>query len=422
MADGIRTIKISKDTLEAFAVYDIDWYDLTLLPLADCANVIIKCDDPLKFTLDHMAEVLEQVISRKVDAPAFFFEWFEPFVTNFYEALELDSLFGDNPLAIDAYHMSFMPQTDDEILKWIIARLYQLFKDLSPAVINGDAAQHINAHELLSLIDWHSEEMALPVEDRHYPDILKADFIRDLDNDLILRDADGFTKKLFRTYVNDLSEKNNFDALRIKGYAMCGGNSVFESNYKEAARCMEILWRDGGFGYAANTLGFMYFDGHLSGGKPDFENAFKYFCIGNSFDITESTYKLSEMFMNGLYVTRNLSAAGAFAERVYNDARNRFESGEFEGNFTEAALRMGEIQLATTNPHPLFESFSKRHAYGFFLQAEYAIKLREHFAPSRRDKELTERINTFIESLDGYYKAYKRTYHSKDPGPLPDFI
>lgn len=88
-----RIIRISEYSLEAFAVYDNDFYDVTLLPLAAANNVIIECKERRKFTLDDMAMVLEKLISNKTDASAFFFTWFEPLIINFYDALMLNRLF-----------------------------------------------------------------------------------------------------------------------------------------------------------------------------------------------------------------------------------------------------------------------------------------------------------------------------------------
>ena len=40
MSDSIRSIKISADSLDSFAVYEKDFYDITLLPLAIFKNLM----------------------------------------------------------------------------------------------------------------------------------------------------------------------------------------------------------------------------------------------------------------------------------------------------------------------------------------------------------------------------------------------
>ncbi len=418
----MRTIKVSKESLEAFALFDMRWYDITLLPLSVANEVNIVCDSFIEFSLDDMAEVLEKVIERDTKSADFFLTWFEPLIIHFYDNLSLNELFGNSPGAIANYRQTYMPQTDDELLKWIISYLFNLYQDMEAIMLATYAKDYICAQDLLDMIDIQQGEVMFPVERRHYIDQIKQDYIHELDNDLILREADKGTKLLFKKYVNELADKGDIDALRIKGYALSGGNSVFKCDWKEAANCLEILWRDGGIGYAANSLGYIYFDGRLSDGRPDYENAFKYFSIGHSFGVFESTLKLSEMYLKGLYVARNINIAGNLIENVYNDKRKEFEEGNFDGNFAEAALRMGEIQLATTSLSPEFEKFTRIHAYGFFLQAEFAIVLRQQFAPIQTDKQLLESTIKKTEELSSDYKVYKRSYHSSFPGPLQDFV
>ncbi len=417
-----RVIKVSDYSLEAFAVYENDFYDITLLPLSATNNVIIKCSSERAFTLDDMALVLEKIINNGTDAAVFFFTWFEPMVIHFYDALQLNRLFGDTPAAIDAYRLTMMPQTDDELLKWMISYIVKLFREMSLIQVHTPAADYIDAESLLHMIDLQAEENMLSIEERTYIDQLKEDFIRELDNDLILKDADVFTKKLFRRYVNELCEQKYFNALRIKGFACLGGNSVFKCDYKEAARCMEILWREGGFGYAANTLGFLCLEGRLTDGRPDLAQAFRYFSIGHSFGITESTYKLAEMFMDGIYVARNPEMAATLIERVYIDSRYKFEQEDYEGSFAEASMYMGQLQLKLYKSNPENFKFMREQALDFYLQARFAIHMRSQFGVTIGDKNLKDNVDSCIEELLEGVKVYKSSYKSNYPVPLKDLI
>ncbi len=422
MEDKLRIIKVSENSLEAFATYDNDFYDITLLPLAATNNIIIKCDADRRFTLDDMALVLEKIIINKTDAAVFFFTWFDPLILHFYDVLKLNELFGDIPAAIDAYRLTMMPQTDDDLLKWIIAHILKLFRDMSLIKVHMPVSEYIGAEELLRMIDLQNEEDMLPIEDRHYISELKDDFIHELDNDLILKDADRFTKKLFARYVNELCDENNFNALRIKGFACLGGNSVFKCDYKEAARCMELLWREGSFGYAANTLGFMCLEGRLTDGRPDLAQAFRYFSIGHSFGISESTFKLAEMYMDGVYVAKNLEMAATLIERVYIDTRIRFEQEDFDTSFAEACMYMGKLQYKIYKENPESFEFMKEQALDFYLQASFALQLRSQFGLSSGDRKLKETIENTISELIAGMRIYKTSFKSGYPGPLKDFL
>ncbi len=422
MEENVRIIKVSEYSLDAFATYDNDFYDITLLPLAATNNVIIKSNADRRFTLDDMAQVLEKVVINRTDAAIFFFTWFDPLILHFYDALKLNELFGDNPASIDAFRLTMMPQTDDDLLRWILAHILRLFREMSLVKVHLPVSEYIGAEELLRMIDLQNEESMLPVDERHYISELKDDFIHELDNDLILKEVDRFTKKLFIKYVNELCEENNFNALRIKGFACLGGNSVFKCDYKEAARCMEILWREGSFGYAANTLGFMCLEGRLTEGRPDFGQAFKYFSIGHSFGISESTFKLAEMYMEGVYVAKNLEMAATLIERVYIDSRVRFEQEDFEGSFAEAAMNMGRLQYKIYKENPDNFEFMKEQALDFYLQAQFALFLRSQFGMSHGDRKLKETVENTIGELTAGMKIYKSSFKVEAPGPLRDFM
>ena len=379
MEDKLRIIKVSENSLEAFATYDNDFYDITLLPLAATNNIIIKCDADRRFTLDDMALVLEKIIINKTDAAVFFFTWFDPLILHFYDVLKLNELFGDIPAAIDAYRLTMMPQTDDDLLKWIIAHILKLFRDMSLIKVHMPVSEYIGAEELLRMIDLQNEEDMLPIEDRHYISELKDDFIHELDNDLILKDADRFTKK-------------------------------------------QLLWREGSFGYAANTLGFMCLEGRLTDGRPDLAQAFRYFSIGHSFGISESTFKLAEMYMDGVYVAKNLEMAATLIERVYIDTRIRFEQEDFDTSFAEACMYMGKLQYKIYKENPESFEFMKEQALDFYLQASFALQLRSQFGLSSGDRKLKETIENTISELIAGMRIYKTSFKSGYPGPLKDFL
>lgn len=422
MEEHARIIKVSEYSLDAFATYENDFYDVTLLPLAATNNITITCDSERRFTLDDMAQVLEKVITRKTDTAVFFFTWFDPLILHFYDVLMLNDLFGDNPAAMDAFRLTIMPQTDDDLLRWILAHILRLFREMSLVKVHMPVSEYINAEELLRMIDLQSEENVLPIEERQYINDIKKDFIKELDNDLILKDADRFTKKLFARYVNELCEENDLNALRIKGFACMGGNSVFKSDYKESARCMEILWREGGFGYAANTLGFICLEGRLTDGRPDLAQAFRYFSIGHTYGISESTFKLAEMYMDGIYVSRNLEMAATLIEKVYIDSRIRFEQEDFESAFAESAVYMGRLQYQIYRDNPGNFEFMRDQALDFYLQAQFALCLRSQFGMSHSDRKLKETVDNAIGELISGRRIYKRSYTNIYPGPLKDFL
>ena len=102
---------------------------------------------------------------------------------------------------------------------------------------------------------------------------------------------------------------------------------------------LTILLKEFGFGYAANALGFIYYDGKLTG-KPDFDKAFAYFAIASNYGIAEAKLKFADMLLLGDAGNPDPILAYNTYLQVYHDARIRFESGDYSSNLPESAIRI----------------------------------------------------------------------------------
>ena len=131
-------------------------------------------------------------------------------------------------------------------------------------------------------------------------------FINHWNNNMMLEDAPDYVKTLFRKFTDEMSDKGNVDAMKAKAYACYGGNCIYSCDYNEAARLLELLWKDYGFGYAANTLGYIYYYGMTDNYKPDYERAFYYYSVASSFEIIEAKYKIADMFFTAILSNQTL--------------------------------------------------------------------------------------------------------------------
>ena len=318
MKDTERKIFISKEMLRDYATMDKCWNDITLIPFSKVSIDDIECSEYYRMDLEDMREVLTKCRSKRISAVSFFLEWWEPMLVHLYDYLELSEMFGPNPGNIKNMRLIDLPTTDEGLLKWIIRHIFDKYEQFTLSMINAELNEYLSVGQILQQIEWHYEDVdneeVLP---GRYIDLIKHDYIMELDNDLILKDADPVTRAVFKEFTDQLAESGDFEALRIKGYASYGGSSLYPCDYQIAADCMEKLWKEGSFGYAANTLGYIYYYGRL--GKPDYEKAFFYFPVGSTYGITESSYKLADMFMKGLYVKRNIGLAASMIERLYGE-------------------------------------------------------------------------------------------------------
>lgn len=419
--NGNKKIYISKEMLRDYASMSKSWNDITVRPYSHVSPDDIECYEYYRMELEDMEEVLSKCRELHLTAISFFLNWWEPLIVQLYDYLCLSDLFGPTPASIKNTRLTWLPVSDNDLLMWIIRKIYLMYEDFTLSDMQIDLNEYLQIDQILLQIKWHWEaaenEEVLP---GRYIDAIKHDFIKELDNDMILRDLDPVTRAAFKTFTDELAEKGDFDALRIKGYACYGGSSVYECNWQTAADCMERLWKEGSFGYAANTLGYIYYYGRLSDGVPDYEKAFYYYSVASTFGVTESKYKLADMFLKGQFVKKNTMLAASMIEKLYGEYRYRFEQGEFDGEFADVALRMGNIQLEELNP--ISADLMKFRAYRFYLQAEFALTLRMQENSFFGDETVKKKLRTKMAELSPDIPHARKTYKDTAPTQLFEFI
>jgi len=114
--------------------------------------------------------------------------------------------------------------------------------------------------------------------------------------------------------------------------------------------------------------------------------------------------------------------AASLLERLYIDARYRFEQEDFEGAFAEAAMHMGQLQLKVYNDNPMGFKFMHDQALDFFLQSKYALMRRSPYGMSHSDRKTSEIVDARISELSEGTKVYKASYKTSYPGPIRDFL
>lgn len=417
-SDFDNKLYITEEMLQDFASMKRTWFDFWK-NFKDGEKTEVVVEEYYRMTLDDLYGVLQRCDISGKGVLEFCMNWFKPLVEKLYLNLCLDDLFGPNASSIGGYRMITMPESDEDIMMWILRKLFVVYMDIALEDMGSPLSDYVDLKGMITQIEWHMEDEGLDVEDRRYIDEIKVDFLAQYDNDLILKDAPEDIRNLFRTYCDELSDKGNMTALRIKAYACYGGNSLYDCDWKASADCLERLWRDGGFGYAANTLGYIYYYGRLSGGIPNYERAFYYYSIGNTYGIIESGYKLADMFMNGYYVKQNLPMASSIIEKFYGECRYRFEQGEFEGSFADVALRLGKLQLLKPDT-PLADR--RYHAFRLFLQAEFALTMRMMECKQYGDDKVMSSIKKKIQDTYDCIEHRKSSFHASFPYPIYELI
>lgn len=179
-----------------------------------------------------------------------------------------------------------------------------------------------------------------------YPDSFLQSLIWDL-NAYNIDEADPEEQQLFKTCLDLLCERKDPEAIETRGYCYYNGTAIYPQDWFKARDSFLELYQLTGSPFAANTLGYIYYYGRCSKGKPDYPQAFYYFSIGHAGGLYESTYKLGDMFFHGLSVAKNTDIAYSLYKTVYDENMDRFVSGDTRCKFADTALRMARYYMGT---------------------------------------------------------------------------
>ena len=386
-------IFMTQDKLIDLCRYDTGWVETVGGDDIDAypeSGFDVQCENDYPMLLPDLKTALTHFEEEKTSFRDFTYDWWCPITTYFYEDLCLDELLGPDPDNISECQLPPLPETDEEMIITIFIRIARVAdavddRDRFP---EGTASAILNIPMLLELIENYEDNKDLPPEERTYSDEQMLVFLGHWDNALLLADASEDVINHFVNFTDILCEKHVFEALKIKAFACNGGNTAFSCDYKESVRLLTILLKEFGLGYAANALGFIYYDGKLTG-KPEFDKAFAYFAIASNYNITEAKLKFADMLLLGEAGNPDPILAYNIYLQVYHDARVRFESGDFNANLPESAIRIAKALK-------LFPD-QKTKRLKLLLEATYSSFVRHQTNKLHTDLEFSREIQAEID-------------------------
>ena len=386
-------IFMTQDKLIDLCRYDIGWIEVVGGSDIDAypeSGFDVQCENEYPMLLSDLKTALSHFEDEKLSFEDFAFDWWCPITTYFYEDLCLDELLGPDPDNICDLPLPPLPETDEDMIVTVflkIAKIADTF-DENGGMPKGTASEVLGLANLINMIDNFEENKELPPEERTYTKDQMITFLNHWDNSLLLADAREDIINHFVEFTNILCGQHVFEALKIKAFACNGGNAAFPCDYAEAVKLLTILLKEFGFGYAANALGFIYYDGKLTG-KPDFDKAFAYFAIASNYGIAEAKLKFADMLLLGDAGNPDPILAYNTYLQVYHDARIRFESGDYNSNLPESAIRIARALK-------LFPD-QKVKRLKLLLEATYASFVRYQNNKVYSDLEFSKSIQTEID-------------------------
>ena len=222
---------------------------------------------------------------------------------------------------------------------------------------------------------------------KHNTDEEKLEYLKQYDKE------DAFVpeeeREKFRAIVEEGCEKDWPLALKLKGYGCYTGNEVFAQDWATSRDCLLKLAALTDDAYAYNSLGYIYYYGRCTGGKPEYEKAFQCFSVGAANGIYESRYKLADMFLGGKGCIPSKSAGANLIMSMYWENREHFCKKHYGCKFADVALRMAGLFERGDGVEQNFGL-----AYLHYLEARCAIRKRmahhDHYGDAKVEKGIEE--------------------------------
>lgn len=206
--------------------------------------------------------------------------------------------------------------------------------------------------------------------------------------------ADSRIRCIYRKVVDALVERSDPEALEKKAYACYGGNSVYDADWQASHDCLTRLMEIRPSPEYANSLGYIYRYGRVHDGEPEYEKAFRMFSIGAAGGNPESGYQLADLFLSGHGTVKSPEIATRLIHELYRKSLGDIRHGQFRSAFADIAVRQGDLLRTgqdVSSPEP-----SPDGAYYYYLQAQFAIRMRRHEADFYGDDALERRVSQSI--------------------------
>lgn len=386
-----KKITLTREQMKQLARYEITFKDLCNgIPLESYG---IICPEVYTYTLDDLTHALKNMRRSDPTVGEFGDYWYYPINAMDVEwdlcrarGLLLDE--DDRPEALKIYQgLSLSDSAQFDSVWWEFEFAWNDYGD-EEALVTA-----LDIDSLLKDLKRYQMNKNKPIEEWVFSNQEKKAYLYMLDNDKAMESASEQELALLRRFVEDLCTLENEQALRMKGYACYGGNRLYECDWHASRDCMLKLFELTDNPTYANTLGYIFYYGRCTGGEPEYDKAFYYFGISAANGLYEGMYKLADMFHHGYGCKQSNHTARRLYQMVYDDAYKNFLNGS-HANFADVALRMGNVYAKGIGEHPYYEL-----AYVYYLQANYAAKLRAKTSDFFGDIKVVRNTQDAIDSI-----------------------
>ncbi len=354
--------------------------------------VLVKCLDRSNISVDDLKSLLELYLktgnysSYSIRSILDIFNLIDDDGFIFYPHID-EEYFEEDTLMNNDY----LFDQDEHILSYLFLKISNLKKD----DCSSDLEKYIN------FIDEIIENRNKVKEERKYSKdtlsmILESLFIASNDyGKKLTKEA----KEFFNKYIFINADINNDPvSIRNLGYIYYEGLNEFPIDYSKSLDYLLKYYKLTKDSEVTRTIGYIYYYNRINNDESNKDKAFQYFLIGHLLNKHyESTFKLSDCYLNGYGTIINYEAAYKLVENIYESNKNKFLKG-MNAKFADVALRMGRFYKDSIHVE---KDLNKSLMY--FLEAKAAIKERlndEYIGDRNVALGITNSINILKEELN----------------------
>lgn len=386
-----KRFTLSIDQIRQIARYEITFKDIIDVDLED--GFEIAGPEGYVFSLDDLHQAI-RALKEKDPSIIDFSEYWYDLISGFKELFGLDRDCGAEEDFEDVLEeMKEYPGllvSDSDYFSYLWHELGTVWENHEG---EDPLSEALDLDEILAVFDRYRANAGKPIGEWVFSEKEMNAFILFFNDEQFLANADESMLMLARRFIDQLCEHADdpAPALYTKGYACYGGNRLYPCDWSISRDCMLRLFDMDDDPQYANTLGYIYYYGRCNGGVPEYENAFRFFEFAAHNGAHESLYKLGDMYRYGYGCRQSKRTARSLYQLVYDDSLKQFVAGN-HSKFADAALRMGDVYA-----EGIGEEINYMLAYFFYIQADYAIKLRMKESDDYGDDTVARRIQKALE-------------------------
>lgn len=390
---------LTKNMLQKFARCEINLQRLLGVDSLDDLEAEVKIESPYEFGINDIWQSLQKLQAGETSEEDFYNWCFllenreEEWI---YKGFCLQHAFGINKEGRRAWPV--LPETEAD---WC----FLIFDELEDFLWTEDELSTEATEHLLSYFPMMLRNKNKNPEDREYPMRISLAYLRANDDRMWGERGPIVTpdeKNQFRRVLEKLVDAGITEAEQIKAYHCYGGSPLYACEWQTSRDLLLRVFQVTREAYIASSLGYIFYYGRCTNGTPEYEKAFAYFSYAAAHGVIEAIYKLADLYSYGNGCLKSEAAAAHLITELYDAQLPLFCQGK-SMKFADIALRMGKCYEYGIDVYQ--DAYS---AYRYYLQADYAIRLRMHdydfygdAKVYRNVREALERVRPKMKLLQG---------------------